>query len=53
MTDRYSAMSNHGSHCASSAAACTSARIDIILDAALLAVSIFIVRLVSLLVLKV
>ena len=53
MMARNYAMNTGCGHCGSSAAACTSARIDIILDAALLAVSIFIVRLVSLLVLKV
>ena len=53
MMARNCSMNTGCGHCASYAAACTSARSDITLDAALLAVSIFIVRLVSLLVLKV
>lgn len=53
MTTRNYAMSNTYGYCASSAAACTSAPVAFILDTALLAVSIIIVRLVSLLVLKV
>lgn len=53
MTVRNFAVSNKSGHCAAYAAACTSARACLILDTALLAVSIFIIRLVSLLVLKV
>lgn len=53
MMNRNCAMTNTCGYCASSAAACTSARFALILDTALLAVSIIIVRLVSLLVLKV
>ena len=53
MATRNSAMTNTYGYCASSAAACTSASANLILDTALLAVSIIIVRLVSLLVLKV
>ena len=53
MSNRDYAMSHTCGHCAPYAAACASARACLILDTAVLAVSIIIVRLVSLLVLKV
>jgi len=49
MTARFTSKQQHSFHCANSAAAGTSARADIIMDTALLAVSIIILLLVRLL----
>lgn len=49
MTARFATMQQHSNHCANSAAAVTSARAHIMLDTALLAVSIIILILVQLL----
>lgn len=49
MTARFATMQQHSNHCANSAAAATSARVCVLLDTAILAVSIFILILVSLL----
>ena len=47
----YCCSSNHSSHCTMSAAAGTSARLDLILDTAILAVSVFVALLSGILVL--
>ena len=51
MTASYTCMSNSGSCCAMSAVAGTSARLAVILDTAVFAVSIIIIRLLGVLVL--